>query len=259
MSGAMHLQWDDSLVHCIFSALYLWYDASLVSCIIGVMHPCSNASFAGCIFGVMSLWWAAYMMQCIYGVLNLWCAASLFRCSFGVMSLLWFIYLLQYSFRCIASLVLCICTFGMLFIGIFGVPNRWCAATLVNYILVAIFLWCNVCIFGELHLWWIIFWLQYFFGVMYLRCIASLVLCICTFGMLCIGNFVGASLVWLLLCNASLVHCFLVLGAIYFWCCVFGAMHCQLYRAGLLPQWRIYFLNREAGTHRTDTRDNWVR
>ena len=158
------------------------------------------------------------------------------------MSLLWFIYLLQYSFRCIASLVLCICTFGMLFIGIFGVPNRWCAATLVNYILVAIFLWCNVCIFGELHLWWIIFWLQYFFGVMYLRCIASLVLCICTFGMLCIGNFVGASLVWLLLCNASLVHCFLVLGAIYFWCCVFGAMHCQLYRAGLLPQWRIYFM-----------------
>ena len=165
MSGAMHLQWDDSLVHCIFSALYLWYDASLVSCIIGVMHPCSNASFAGCIFGVMSLWWAAYMMQSIYGVLNLWCAASLLRCSFGVMSLLWFIYLLQYSFRCIASLVLCICTFGMLFIGIFGVPNRWCAATLVNYILVAIFLWCNVCIFGELHLWWIIFWLQYFFGV----------------------------------------------------------------------------------------------
>ena len=185
------------------------------------MHPCSNASFAGRIFGVMSLWWSAYMMQCIYGVLNLWCAASLFRCSFGVMSLLWFIYLLQYSFRCIASLVLCICTFGMLFIGIFGVPNRWCAATLVNYILVAIFLWCNVCIFGELHLWWIIFWLQYFFGVMYLRCIASLVLCICTFGMLCIGNFVGASLVWLLLCNASLVHCFLVLGAIYFWCCFF--------------------------------------
>ena len=181
------------------------------------MHPCSNASFAGCIFGVMSLWWAAYMMQCIYGVLNLWCAASLLRCSFGVMSLLWFIYLLQYFFRCIASLVLCICTFGMLFIGIFGVPNA-------------------------LQLWCIIFWLQYFFGVMYLRCIASLVLCICTFGMLCIGNFVGASLVWLLLCNASLVHCFLVLGAIYFWCCVFGAMHCQLYRAGLLPQWRIYFI-----------------
>ena len=114
---------------------------------------------------------------------------------------------------------------------------------LVCYSLAAIFLWCNVCIFGELHLWWIIFWLQYFFGVMYLRCIASLVLCICTFGMLCIGNFVGASLVWLLLCNASLVHCFLVLGAIYFWCCVFGAMHCQLYRAGLLPQWRIYFIS----------------
>ena len=42
--------------------------------------------------------------------------------------------------------------------------------------------------------------------------------------------------------HASLVHYFLVLGAIYFWCCVFGAMHCQLYRAGLLPQWRIYFM-----------------
>ena len=46
----------------------------------------------------------------------------------------------------------------------------------------------------------------------------------------------------ILLCNASLVHCFLVLGAIYFWCCVFGAMQCQLYRAGLLPQWRIFFM-----------------
>ena len=206
MSGAMHLQWDDSLVHCIFSALYLWYDASLVSCIIGVMHPCSNASFAGCIFGVMSLWWAAYMMQCIYGVLNLWCAASLFRCSFGVMSLLWFIYLLQYSFRCIASLVLCICTFGMLFIGIFGVPNRWCAATLVNYILVAIFLWCNVCIFGELHLWWIIFWLQYFFGVMYLRCVASLVLCICTFAM-------HRHLWWCLVGVITIVQC--IFGALF--------------------------------------------
>ena len=97
--------------------------------------------------------------------------------------------------------------------------NRWCAANLVNYILVAIFLWCNVssvrCIFGV----------------------------ICTFGMLCIGIFGGASLVRLLLCNASLVHCSLVLGAIFFWCCIFGAMHCQLYPAGLLPQWRIYFIN----------------
>ena len=56
----------------------------------------------------------------------------------------------------------------MLCIGIFGVHNRWCAATLVNYILVAIFLWCTVssvrCIFGVMymhfwyamhrHLWW---------------------------------------------------------------------------------------------------------
>ena len=28
------------------------------------------------------------------------------------------------------------------------------------------------------------------------------------------------------------------------WCCVFGAMHCQLHRAGLLPQWHIYFITR---------------
>ena len=219
MSGAMHLQWDDSLVHCIFSALYLWYDASLVSCIIGVMHPCSNASFAGCIFGVMSLWWAAYMMQCIYGVLNLWCAASLFRCSFGVMSLLWFIYLLQYSFRCIASLVLCICTFGMLFIGIFGVPNRWCATTLVNYILVAIFLWCNVsslhCIFGVMYM--------HFWYAMHRQ------LCWCLVGVITIVQCIFGAL-------------FLGLGCNIFLCCVFGAMHCQLYRAGLLPQWRIYFM-----------------
>ena len=101
----------------------------------------------------------------------------------------------------------------------------------------------SLCIIvGALQLWWIISWLQYFFGVLYLRCVPSLVLCICTFGMLCIGIFGGASLVRFLLCNASLVHCFLVLGAIYFWCCIFGAMHCQLYRAGLLPQWRIYFM-----------------
>ena len=90
-----------------------------------------------------------------------------------------------------------------------------CAATLVNYILVAIFL----------------------------RCIVSSVRCYVYAVLLCIGIFGGASLVRLLLCNASLVHCFLVLGAIYFWCCIFGAMHCQLYPAGLLPQWRIYFIN----------------
>ena len=42
-------------------------------------------------------------------------------------------------------------TFGMLCIGIFGVLNRWCAETLVNYILVAIFL--CICIFGALCLW----------------------------------------------------------------------------------------------------------
>ena len=42
--------------------------------------------------------------------------------------------------------------------------------------------------------------------------------------------------------RSHLEHCFLVLGAIFFWCCVFGAMHCQLYCAGLLLQWRIYFI-----------------
>ena len=82
------------------------------------------------------------------------------------------------------------------------VPH-WCAATLVNYILVAIFIWCTV---SSVHC---------IFGVMYMHFV-------------CVGIFDGASLVRLLLCNASLVHCFLVLGAIYFWCCVFGAMHCQL-------------------------------
>ena len=123
-------------------------------------------------------------------------------------------------------------TFGMLCIGIFGVLNRWCAATLVNYILVAIFLLCDVssvrCIFGV----------------------------ICTFGMLCIGIFGGASLVRLLLCNASLVHCFLALRAIYFWCCVFGAMHCQLHRAGLLPQWRSYFIFNKARRWSQDWKRN---
>ena len=48
----------------------------------------------------------------------------------------------------------------MLCIGIFGVLNRWCTATLVNYILVAIFLWCTAssvhCIFGVMymHFWY---------------------------------------------------------------------------------------------------------
>ena len=125
------------------------------------------------------------MMRCIYGVLNPWCAAPLLCCIFGE------IYP-SYNIQCVASLVLCICTFGMLCIVIFGVLNLWCAATVVNYILVAIFLCCTAssvrCIFG--------------------------VMCTCTFGMLCKGIFRGASLVRLLLCNASLVHCFLVLGAI---------------------------------------------
>ena len=53
-----------------------------------------------------------------------------------------------------------------------------------------------VCIiFGALQLWWIITWLQYFFGVLYLRCVTYLVLCICTFGMLSIGIFGAITIV----------------------------------------------------------------
>ena len=108
----------------------------------------------------------------------------------------------------------------MLCIGIFAVHNRWCAATLVNYILVAIFLWCNVssvhCIFCVIymhfcyamhrHLWW---------------CLVGAMMTIvqCIFGALLLG--LGSNI-------------FLVL---HLW-----AMHCQLYHTGLLPQWRIYFI-----------------
>ena len=155
------------------------------------------------------------MVCLIIGALHHCCAAALVRCHFC-------------DIYCNISLMHCI----------FGALHLWCYvfALLVCYALASL-----VCIIvGALQLWWIISWLQYFFGVMYLRCVTSLVLC--TFGMLCIGIF-GASLMLLLLCNASLVHCFLVLDhAIYFWCCVFGAMHCQLYRSGLLPQWRIYLI-----------------
>ena len=70
----------------------------------------------------------------------------------------------------------------------FGVHNRWCATTLVNYILVAIYLWCNVssvhCIFGVIYmhmhfwcamhrqLWWclvgVITIVQCIFGALFL-------------------------------------------------------------------------------------------
>ena len=59
---------------------------------------------------------------------------------------------------------------------IFGALHHWCYvfAPLVCYALASL-----LCIIvGALQLKWIIFWLQYFFGVMYLRCVASLVLCI---------------------------------------------------------------------------------
>ena len=115
------------------------------------------------------------------------------------MSLLWFIYFLQYFFdahlRCIASLVLCICTFGMLCIGIFGVLNRWCAATLVNYILVAIFLWCNVssvrCIFGVMYM--------HFWYAMHRQ------LCWCLVGVITIVQCIFGALFLGLGCNIFLV------------------------------------------------------
>ena len=98
---------------------------------------------------------------------------------------------------------------------IYGVLNLWCTTSLLCCIGES-YLYCNIslmhCIFGALHLWC--------YGY------ALLVLCIVIFG--------GASLVRLLLCNASFSALFLGQGAIYFCCCVFGAMHCQLYRAGLL-------------------------
>ena len=74
----------------------------------------------------------------------------------------------------------------MLCNGIFGVLNRWCDATLVNYMLVAIFLWRTVslvrCIFGVMcmhfwyamhrHLWWclvgVITIVQCIFGALFL-------------------------------------------------------------------------------------------
>ena len=81
------------------------------------------------------------MMQCIYGVLNLWCAAYWLQYFFGVL-----------HHRRVASLVLCICNFGMLCAH----SHRYCE---------------NYC---AMHLLCIVSWswVQYIFGV------ASLVLCI---------------------------------------------------------------------------------
>ena len=110
----------------------------------------------------------------------------------------------------------------MLCIGIFGVHNRWCAATLVNYILVAIFLWCNVssvhCIFGVMymHLWYAmhrqLWW-----------CLVGVITIVqCIFGALSLG--LGFNIFFFVL---------------RLWC---YALSCQLCRAGLLLQWRIYFI-----------------
>ena len=78
------------------------------------------------------------------------------------------------------------------------------------------------CIYGVLHIGCNIFLAHCIFGALHLWCyVYALLVC-----------YAEASLVvprwcnsYCALCNASLVHCFLVLGAIYFWCCVFGAMH----------------------------------
>ena len=75
--------------------------------------------------------------------------------------------------------------------------------------------------------WWAAYVMRYFFGVMCMHfwylwwCLAvgAITIVQCIFGALFLG-----------------------LGCNIFLCCVFGAMHCQLYRAGLLPQWRIYFI-----------------
>ena len=137
-----------------------------------------------------------------------------------------------------ACLVLCICTFVKLCIGIFGAMYVY--ALLVCYALASLVCW----IVGALQLWWIISWLQYFFCVLYLRSLASLVLSICTFCMLCILH---RHLWWCLVGAITIVQCifgalFLGLGCNIFLVLRLWGMHCQRHCAGLLPQWRIYFI-----------------
>ena len=114
---------------------------------------------------------------------------------------------------------------------IFVVLHLWCYvyALLVCYALASLVCW----IIGALQLWWIISWLQYFFGVLHLRCIASLVLCMhfwyamhrhlwwCPIGAISIViSFLGLG------CNISLVF--------RLWCYALSATS--------LLQWRIYFI-----------------
>ena len=123
-------------------------------------------------------------------------------------------------------MVLCICTFGMLFIGIFGVPNRWCAATLVNYILVAIFLWCNVssvhCIFGVMYM--------HFWYAMHRQ------LCWCLVGVITIVQCIFGALFLGLGCNIFLV--------LRLWCYALSAISRRLATAvvHLLYFYTIYFV-----------------
>ena len=235
----MHLWWGDSFEHCILSALYLWwnasfvwwifgmmylrYAASLVPCIFGVMHPCSDASLAGCIFGVIHLLWAAY------DAMHLWCAEYLVLCIFVVLHL-W----------CVANLV------NYIFIAIWTTSSVPCiVGAMYNYMHFRYALESLVCwIIGALQLWWIISWLQYFFGVMYLRCVASLVLCIYMHFWYAMHRHLWWCLVGAMM---TIVQCIfgallLGLGSNIFLVLHLWAMHCQLYRTGLLPQWRIYFM-----------------
>ena len=72
-------------------------------------------------------------------------------------------------------------------------------------------------------------------------------------------------MVRLLLCNAFLVHCFLALGAIYFWCCVFGvcivsdiAQAC--YRSGASTLFYPFIFREKEGREEKRKRggDGWI-
>merc|ERR1712110_478873 len=98
----------------------------MVCWIFGALHQCCAASWVRCHFCDLYIYCNISLMHCIFGALHLWC----YLCSL----------LVCYA---LASLVLCICTFCMLCIGIF--VSRWCA----------------------MHLWCIVSWswVQYIFDV----------------------------------------------------------------------------------------------
>ena len=146
----------------MFGALYLWWDAYLV-------HIWSIVILVRCIYG-------AYLVGCMSDAMHLWCGDDLVaHCIFG-MVILWCIFSALYLWWD-TSLVWWV--FGM--VGcIFGKLHLWCDAFMLR------------CIFGGMYLWWAAYMIWCIFGVLHLQCVAFLVLFICTFGMLCIGIFVGA-------------------------------------------------------------------